>query len=87
MKYQSFIAAYCPDHFESHLATQSQNTYPRSVVRRGYTSNNSYMPKPKARKIGRSAETGQFKSVAWARTHKSTAVVEHVPIGKKSKRR
>lgn len=38
---------------------------------------------PKSRKIGRDAKTGEFIKVAEARRRKSTATVEHVPVGKR----
>jgi hypothetical protein len=40
----------------------------------------------KKRKIGRSAKSGKFMSVAKARKQKSTAVVETIRVGGKKKR-
>jgi hypothetical protein len=37
------------------------------------------------RLIGRSAKTGRFITVASARAHKATAIVQRLPVGRKGR--
>lgn len=39
------------------------------------------------RKVGRHAATGEFMSVAKARRHKRTAIVQLVPVGRRKRSR